>query len=275
LRSAFESAAAEYVSGPHDPEFVVRGHSENPRRFMAVGRELTRRMPEGGTLVDIGAGNGIVPRMMTKLGAGRVIVIDSERSGTTGVDMLTGTGIETVLATVGENPVPLPDGVADVVFAGDVIEHLPHTPRPFMAEIMRLLRPGGWHVQDTPNAVALRTRLKMLAGVSNWASLDGIWSPEYNVHHHKEYTLGELESLFARAGFETVTGIAYEHFWQKSLKKLGRLQTMGARTDEVSQFGRGFNPRHPYEYARLVCLGATSVSPSLRSSILVSGRKPA
>ncbi len=240
-----------------------------------MASELVRRLPPGGTFLDIGAGDAIIPRMMAKLGAGRVIVVDSkDAAGTSDIDRLAGTGIETLFATVGQETVPLEDGSVDVVFAGDVIEHLPHTPRHFMAEVLRILRAGGWHVQDTPNATSLFTRLKMLVGISNWPHIEGIWDPELNVHHHKEYKLDELVSLFDRAGFVDVSGTTYEQLWYRSLKRRGRSQTMGLDWSQVSQFGSGFNFRHPYEYARLIALASVRAFPSLRSSLLVSGKKP-
>jgi len=122
--------------------------------------------------------------------------------------------------------------------------------------------------------VSLYTRLKVLAGIPNWPHLDGIWAPERNVHHHKEYTLAELESLFERSGFVDVRGTTYEQLWQRSLRRRGRMQTMGADWRETSQFGTGFNPRQPYEYARAVCLATAKAVPSMRSSLLMAGRKP-
>src|SRR5947209_19289150 len=70
LEAVFKETVAEYLAGPHDPGFVQSGHSVNPHRFVAVTAALARHLPPGGTLVDIGAGNGIVPRMMSKVGAG-------------------------------------------------------------------------------------------------------------------------------------------------------------------------------------------------------------
>lgn len=277
LRRVFEEAAREYIATGVNPEFVHRGNSVNWRRPVTIVRTLLELIDKGGTFIDIGAGEGMVPRMMAKSGKDlRVIVIDSEQSSGTGdVDALAGTGIETILATVGQDEIPLESGTADVVFAGDVVEHLPHTPRHFMNACKRLLRPGGWLVLDTPNATCLRTRLKVAAGISNWTTLEGIYEPELNIHHHKEYTGDEMRSLFERAGFEQVDVEYFEHFWYKSLKKRGALQTMGLEKGEASRFGTGFNPKLPYEYGRMVFLGLAKMAPSLRSSIIARGRKPA
>ena len=275
IREAFATAVEEYLSATGDPGFVHRGIAATSLREEHLIAHVLHRLPPRGTLIDIGAGFGIFPRMVRILRPeARVIVVDSERSAGTGdVDKLKGTGIETILAIVGETAVPHPDGVADVCFAGDVIEHLPHSPRPFVLELRRLLRPGGWLLLDTPNAVCLRTRLKVLLGVSNWTHLDGIYDSDFNINHHKEYTEKELRSLLERASFEAPRVTSYEHFWYKSLKSLGRLQTMGAPASEVSSFGSGFNPRHPYEYGRIACLAAATCVPSFRSSIVGEGRK--
>jgi 2-polyprenyl-3-methyl-5-hydroxy-6-metoxy-1,4-benzoquinol methylase len=275
LRRLFDEASAATVATGVEPDFIHRGHSTNWHRPVAIIRQLLEHLRPGDTYIDIGAGAGVIPRMVKNSGLDvRVIVVDAEYSGEIPVNALAGTGIETMLATVGVTPVPLEDGTADVVFAGDVIEHLPHSPRPFMLECKRLLRPGGVLVLETPNAVCLRTRLKMAAGISNWTTLDGIYGPDINVHHHKEYTADELGHLFGKAGFWPITVTTFEHFWHKSLKHRGALQTMGAREGDASEFGDGFNPREPYEYARLVCLAICRVRPSLRTGLLAWGVKP-
>jgi SAM-dependent methyltransferase len=48
----------------------------------------------------------------------------------------------------------LPDALADVVLAVEVIEHL-ENPRAFVRELTRLARPGGWVVVTTPNQLSL------------------------------------------------------------------------------------------------------------------------
>jgi len=50
--------------------------------------------------------------------------------------------------------VPLPDACAEVVVAGEILEHVPDLPRA-VAEACRLLRPGGLLVIDTLAATAL------------------------------------------------------------------------------------------------------------------------
>jgi 2-polyprenyl-6-hydroxyphenyl methylase/3-demethylubiquinone-9 3-methyltransferase len=61
-------------------------------------------------------------------------------------------GVEPIRADV--TAVPLVDGCADVVAAGEILEHVPDLPAA-VAQACRLLRPGGLLVIDTLAATAL------------------------------------------------------------------------------------------------------------------------
>lgn len=253
------------------PDYTTSDSSWRLRRF-----EIERvggKLPAGGSLLDVGSGHGYVPRYFHKLGF-KVISVDFP--GTGGMDALKALmdqGIAGHYLQVGVETLPLPDNSLDVVFVGNVIEHLPNSPRPFMADLKRVLKPGGHLIMDTKNAMDVKTRLKVLAGVSNWAPLSSYYDMDINPHHHKEYTLAELAQLFERAGFRNLERIAFEMFLYASLKKFKTLQAMGLKSDQRSTFGTGFNPWHPYEYARLVLLLFAKTFSGLRSDIMVIGQK--
>ena len=58
---------------------------------------------------------------------------------------------------------PFADGSADVVLAGEIIEHVVDT-ESLLREIRRTLRPGGATVLSTPNVAWWKHRLQLLAG---------------------------------------------------------------------------------------------------------------
>lgn len=241
------------------------------RRFEIL--QVGRKLPPGGSLLDVGSGLGFIPRYFHRLGY-KVISVDFP--GTGGVDALKALmslGIQGHYVHVGAEPVPLPDNSLDVVFVGNVIEHLPESPKQFMTDLKRVLKPGGHLVMDTKNAMDLKTRLKVLAGISNWAPLISYYHLGIHPHHHKEYTLAELGQLFELSGFQHIERLAEEFFFLLSLKKLKSLQAMGAQPGEQSQFGTGFNPWHPYEYLRVLLLLLARAFPGLRSEIMVIGQK--
>jgi 2-polyprenyl-3-methyl-5-hydroxy-6-metoxy-1,4-benzoquinol methylase len=240
---------------------------------------INEYLPRFGKFVDVGTGFGIMPEVFHLLGA-QVISIDFPQTGGTGaLQRLMDLGIKGHYAEVGRERLQIEDSSIDVVFAGNVIEHLPHSPRPFLAELKRILRPGGHLVVDTINAVDLRRRIKLLCGVSNWPPIEYIYPLDYHHDHHKEYTLGELRAALSLSGFHLVRALAFEAFFRtplraSALRYLRRsMRTMTARETE-SIFADRFQPTNPLEYARIAMLGLVKLFPNLRSDILVVGRKP-
>ncbi len=111
----------------------------------------------GGTLVDLGCGGGLmaphVPASYRHVGVDR---------NAAALEQAAAHGIEPVQGDV--TAVPLPDACADVVVAGELIEHVEDLPA-LVHEIARLLKPGGVAVYDTINATA-------------WARLSLVWVGE-------------------------------------------------------------------------------------------------
>ena len=109
---------------------------------------VPRATRAGAVLVDLGCGGGLLAPYVKPLGYEHV-----------GLDLVPVSlkvardhGVAPVQADV--RAIPLADGCADVVSAGELLEHVTD-PSTVVSEACRVLRPGGTLVLDTVNATAL------------------------------------------------------------------------------------------------------------------------
>ena len=86
----------------------------------------------------------------------------------------------------------------DLILFNEVVEHLRLSPTWVFRYLHALMRPGAFLVVQTPNAVSLGHRVRMLAGKNPYVefALDA----ETGSHHFREYTKGELLTHGTRAG---------------------------------------------------------------------------
>jgi SAM-dependent methyltransferase len=134
----------------------------------------------GKRVLDLGCRSGALTRHF--LLGNEVVGVDVDRAALRTVEQL---GIEPVAANV-EDPLPFPDASFDVVVAGELLEHL-RFPDAVVAEIQRVLRPGGAIVGSVPNAFRLQGRLRFLRGRA----------PEDDPTHLHMFSPSELRALLA------------------------------------------------------------------------------
>jgi SAM-dependent methyltransferase len=126
---------------------------------------VTERIPlfreaigRGRHVLDLGCRSGALTRHF--LEGNTVVGLDVDRAALVKAEAL---GVETVLANV-EEPLPFEDESFDAVVAGELLEHL-RFPDELVAEIRRVLRPGGVLVGSVPNAFNVQNRLRFLRGL--------------------------------------------------------------------------------------------------------------
>ena len=121
--------------------------------YAMVAHALAESFPVG-VLADVGCGEGQLYSF-----------IGSQCESYLGIDVVRYQGlpnnIEFVPLDLDTGNVSLPDNVADVVCAVEVIEHL-ENPRAFVRELVRLAKPGGFVIVTTPNQLSLLSKLTLI-----------------------------------------------------------------------------------------------------------------
>jgi SAM-dependent methyltransferase len=100
-------------------------------------------------------------------------------------------------------------GPYDVIVFAEVLEHLYTAPELILSFLKELLTPTGVLVVQTPNAVALRKRARMLLGLHPF---ERIRADRDNPGHFREYTRSELQGILEQAGF-TIDGVWVKYYF--------------------------------------------------------------
>ena len=141
----------------------------------------------GAVLVDAGCGGGLLAPHVRRRGY-RHIGVDLRRAG---LEQSAGRGVTAVAGDV--TALPLAGASADVVVAGEILEHVTDLAAT-VAELCRVLKPGGLVVLDTVNDTALGRFITVTAGERLGIAPVGLHDPALFVDPRR------LTAEFARHG---------------------------------------------------------------------------
>jgi SAM-dependent methyltransferase len=114
-------------------------------------------------------------------------------------------GVDYRECDLGREPLPFADNSFDFAAYTDVIEHHPFSPKRVLAEIHRVLVPGGRLILATPNHASLYNRIKLLFGGSVNDNFDYFFNMNADAQtydgHHREFTRAEIRSALELTGF--------------------------------------------------------------------------
>jgi 2-polyprenyl-3-methyl-5-hydroxy-6-metoxy-1,4-benzoquinol methylase len=150
---------------------------------------------QAGSLLDIGCSNGAwASHWMSKGWTASGIDIDRKH-----VELAVAKGIDARFCDLNSDHLPFRDEQFDLVFAGEVIEHLVDTDG-FLAEVARCTKPKGHVIITTPNLASFENRIRLLLGVYP------IWL-NYNLEgsgHVRGYTPRVLKTQMAEHGLRVI-----------------------------------------------------------------------
>jgi ubiquinone/menaquinone biosynthesis C-methylase UbiE len=175
----------------------IEDHRYAVEPFIHSIAQFTRH--HGKKLLEVGVGAGTDHLQWARAGAQCHGVDLTQAAIDTTRERLALYGFESNLQRVDAEILPFPDDSFDVVYSWGVIHHSEH-PERIIAEIRRVLRPGGVFLgmlygRHSAVAAKLWLRYALLRG-SPWRSLrDVIWNHMESIGT-KAYTVSELQELF-------------------------------------------------------------------------------
>ena len=202
LQEFYEGPAVPLSSGP-----------DRARRQAQMLAEVLRGSAGPAVIVDVGCGDGSAHAIAAGHNPGhRFAGVDWSGDALRRAHAL---GLTVLRAAVTAPGLPVADGAADVVIMSELIEHLVD-PDGAIAEVRRVLRPGGSLLLSTPNLAAWYNRGLLAVGIQpifSEVSLRGVFGRPGRVvaGHLRLFTRRALTEFLTASGFRcvTVTGARY------------------------------------------------------------------
>lgn len=116
------------------------------------------------------------------------------------------------------DPIPFEPDQFDLVIFTEVFEHLHSSPQKVVAEIKRVLKPGGYLIFTTPNVLRFQNIINLIVGKNIYFPLFQLDQP-LNFRHHREYTRQEILEIVHSLGLNVIVSrptISYPPFRQRN-----------------------------------------------------------
>ena len=162
---------------------------------------------KGEKLLDIGCGDGFISALLAKTISAKPYGIDISHAA---VEKARERGVEARVYDIGTGTLPFEKEYFDVVFCGEVIEHIYDTEK-LLRSVFHVLKPGGMMIATVPNTGSWYNRGFLLIGwLPTWIESSatiytGNPFMKDSVGHIRAFTKRSLKELLEVVGFEEIT----------------------------------------------------------------------
>ncbi len=184
--------------------YLYRGRLEDYEVFRQVVESFVE---PAATVLDLGAGRGANAAVNLRGRVARVIAVDVDE------EVRSNSNVDQAYVFDGERMPFLDDASVDLVYARYVAEHL-NDPRVLLAEVRRVLKPGGSLILLTPNAQHYVPQLARLLGRSSQklvTKLRGLEVQDSFQIAYKLNTPGDIVRHGRSAGFSRIEVCLFEN----------------------------------------------------------------
>jgi SAM-dependent methyltransferase len=208
LQMVLEEIAGDSRIPPNFAEWI-RDTLRYGGRKLRILRYIRAHTPENQTprLLDVGAQFGALAIYATQLGW-HAAAVDYGMYARAFREAVADRGVDYRECDLGREPLPFADNSFDFATYTDVIEHHPFSPKRALAEIHRVLVPGGRLILATPNHASIYNRIKLLFGASVNDNFDYFFNTSAEAEtydgHHREFTRAEIGSALDQTGFRVL-----------------------------------------------------------------------
>jgi SAM-dependent methyltransferase len=243
LEKILEAIAGDSRIPPNFAEWI-RDSLRYGGRKVRILRYVLAHTPKNQTprLLDVGAQFGALAIYATQLGC-HAAALDYGMYAKAFREVVADRDVDYRECDLGLETLPFADNSFDFVTYTDVIEHHAFSPKRVLAEIHRVLVPGGRLILATPNHASIYNRIKLFFGDSVNDEFNYFFNTTADGKtydgHHREFTRREIRSALEQTDFRVLECRVIDDDLESLLnyrRRVGRTKSISDSRDLVMRF---------------------------------------